>query len=342
MMLWLYVFLLVCSCSFSSSVKLSRSSSVSRKYLSDSIKKTNNKENGADTMMVASAKGVAQKSLNAFDMCICGAIATAIGDFTLHPIDTIKVIQQSSDVAIGFMESIKMIISRSGPLGFYDGVGAYVLGDGLSGAVKFATFEVSKKFLESRLPAKFYSGIQFVCAGISMLACSIILVPGEVLKTRLQTGAIDSLIGGVQSILKTEGIKGLFTGYNALLVRDLPYTILELGLYENIKHAIKLFKKVDQIEQKDELLAGAITGAIVSFATTPLDLVKTKLMLSGSQYTGFLDAWTSVYQSGGIEGLFVGSAARVAWLLPFTTIYLGVYESLKRRLLIKKNSQEML
>ena len=33
----------------------------------------------------------------------------------------------------------------------------------------------------------------------------------------------------------------------------------------------------------------------------------------------------------GINALFVGSAARVAWLLPFTTIYLGVYEICKRR-----------
>ena len=32
----------------------------------------------------------------------------------------------------------------------------------------------------------------------------------------------------------------------------------------------------------------------------------------------------------------MGSAARVAWLLPFTTIYLGVYEICKRRLLAIK------
>ena len=32
-------------------------------------------------------------------------------------------------------------------------------------------------------------------------------------------------------------------------------------------------------------------------------------------------------------------AGRVAWLLPFTTIYLGVYEVCKRRLLTYKKDQ---
>jgi hypothetical protein len=33
-------------------------------------------------------------SLNAFDLCLCGAFATAFGDFVMHPVDTIKVSQQ--------------------------------------------------------------------------------------------------------------------------------------------------------------------------------------------------------------------------------------------------------
>lgn len=45
----------------------------------------------------------------------------------------------------------------------------------------------------------------------------------------------------------------------------------------------------------------------------------------------------SIYREGGLAALFVGSVARVAWLLPFTTIYLGVYETLKRKLSERKN-----
>jgi hypothetical protein len=37
-----------------------------------------------------------EKALNAIDLCLCGAFATMFGDFVMHPIDTIKIIQQAS------------------------------------------------------------------------------------------------------------------------------------------------------------------------------------------------------------------------------------------------------
>jgi hypothetical protein len=34
--------------------------------------------------------------LNLLELCLCGAFATAIGDFIMHPIDTIKISQQTA------------------------------------------------------------------------------------------------------------------------------------------------------------------------------------------------------------------------------------------------------
>ena len=50
----------------------------------------------------------------------------------------------NSDKALGFLSTAKSIFVSKGPLGFYQGVVPYLIGDGLSGAVKFATFEISK------------------------------------------------------------------------------------------------------------------------------------------------------------------------------------------------------
>eukprot|EP01038_Epipyxis_sp_PR26KG_P012194 gene12194-16337_t len=280
-----------------------------------------------------------QYSLNALELCLCGAFSTMFGDFVMHPIDTIKITQQASATAIGFLKASKQIFLKQGILGFYQGVGPYLIADGLSGAVKFATFELSRTKLKKILPEKFSSLTNFICAAGAMVSCSILLVPGEVLKTRLQAGSVKSVTVVLKSILKDEGIKGLFAGYYATLVRDVPYTMLELGLYEATK---SLFVKLrgaetsDNLVQRDELLAAAFTGAITGFLTTPLDLIKTKLMMqstSASEYSGVVGAFQSIYKAGGMNGLFVGSFARVLWLLPFTTIYLGVYEKAKRILL---------
>lgn len=274
--------------------------------------------------------------LNAIELCICGAFATAFGDFCMHPLDTIKVLQQTGG-GLNLIDTAKQIIKTHGFVGLYQGVVPYVSADGISGAIKFATFELSKVFVERRTPIKYHPAVQFLCAAGAMLACSVVLVPGEVLKTKLQGGVVSSLLGGVKQILKEEGFGGLFAGYVATLVRDIPYTMLELGLYENIKTIFRQIRSKTDLDQKDELAAAAITGGISSFLTTPLDVIKTKLMMqSAAEGSGFMNMFLSVYKEKGISGLYVGSLARVSWLLPFTTIYLGVYEFTKRALMKRK------
>ena len=84
--------------------------------------------------------------------------------------------------------------------------------------------------------------------------------------------------------------------------------------------------------QMEELLAAAISGGFTGFLTAPLDNIKTKLMVDVG-YTGFFDCLFKTAKNNGVPSLFAGSAARVAWLMPFTAIYLPVYEILKRKIL---------
>ena len=85
-------------------------------------------------------------------------------------------------------------------------------------------------------------------------------------------------------------------------------------------------------KQFDEILCAAFTGGITGYFTNPMDVVKTKLMTDTSLYTGFFDAGRKQISSQGLSSLFNGGAARVAWLMPFTAIYLPIYEEIKRGL----------
>ena len=278
-------------------------------------------------------------SLNPLDLAFCGTFATALGDFLMHPLDTIKIVQQSGKSTGGMFKVARQIFKEEGIAGFYPGVWAYVLGDGLSGAVKFASFEVGKKWLEERTDEKYHGTIQFLCAAGAMLACSVILVPGEVIKCRMQAGTIDNMLTGALHIVKNEGVGGLYQGYLSTMFRDLPYTILELGLYENIKTALVKAQKKKEVGQSDEILAAAITGAFTGWITTPLDVVKTRLMLAeAGASSGLLATFAETYKTGGIDAFFVGVSARVSWILPFTAFYLPVYEMTKRGLLDLKRT----
>ena len=123
-----------------------------------------NREAEVETPIIAlndSDKRVKRSSLelNALELCLCGAFATAFGDFCVHPIDTIKVTQQAAGTlkmhcvtccavvlfcpsglsrlafkrilqctiittatTLSFIAAMKRIFLTKGPLGFYQGM----------------------------------------------------------------------------------------------------------------------------------------------------------------------------------------------------------------------------
>jgi len=200
-------------------------------------------------------------------------------------------------------------------------------------------YESLKTGAKKYVPSDFMGPALFLCAALSFIAMSIIAVPGELLKSLLQTGKVSSVPSGISSIVKEEGVFGLYRGYSGVCLRDVPYTMFELGLYDNLKRVYLDFKKRgsegdDDLKssQLDDIVIGAITGAITGFVTTPFDSIKTKLMVDAGMYSGFLDCLSKTVREHGVGSIFQGAAARVFWIMPFTAIYLPLYEFLKVKL----------
>lgn len=279
------------------------------------------------------------RELSGTELALAGATATIFGVSIMHPVDTIKTLQQSTEgMGLNMIQAGSKILKDGGVGAMYSGLGPYVTSDGLAGALKFASYEAIKKWIKDKVPEEQYGSALFVAAAAAFMVSSIALVPGELLKQRLQMGQIKSVRQGVKQIFKTEGILGFYAGYSGVCLRDIPYTMLELGIYDNFKEMYLKFKNRNskagqqlKTTQFDEILAAAVSGGITGFLTAPFDNIKTKLMVDVG-YNGFFDCVTKTVNSGGISALFAGSAARVAWLLPFTAIYLPVYEIIKRRM----------
>ncbi|KAJ6920307.1 s-adenosylmethionine carrier 1 [Populus alba x Populus x berolinensis] len=72
----------------------------------------------------------------------------------------------------------------------------------------------------------------------------------------------------------------------------------------------------------------AITGAM----TTPLDVVKTRLMVQGSanQYKGIFDCARTIAKEEGTHALLKGLGPRVLWIGVGGAIFFGVLEKTKQ------------
>ncbi|KAL0352494.1 UNVERIFIED_CONTAM: putative S-adenosylmethionine carrier 2, chloroplastic [Sesamum calycinum] len=78
-------------------------------------------------------------------------------------------------------------------------------------------------------------------------------------------------------------------------------------------------------------LTGAITGAV----TTPLDVIKTRLMVQGStkQYTGICHCVNTILREEGSSAFFRGMGPRVLWIGIGGSIFFGVLEKTKQTIM---------
>lgn len=141
-------------------------------------------------------------------------------------------------------------------------------------------------------------------------------LPRQVVKQRMQTGQFTSAIGAVRSIIANEGLrKGLFAGYGSFLLRDLPFDAIEFVSYEQMKLTYgKIANR--QLNGAEVGAMGACAGVATAVLTTPLDVIKTRLMTQGASgaYKGVFDCCSKIIKEEGAGAMFKGVQARVTWI----------------------------
>ncbi len=161
----------------------------------------------------------------------------------------------------------------------------------------------------------------------------------------------------------------LWRGYTALAARNLPFTAMQFPMFEHLKKTIQTYRKTKGKSTGTLLETGLITaisagsaGSVAAVLTTPIDVIKTRIMLSASDdqvkqsphVVKELEAngnntkaevrkakqaspgntrpssWTigrEVVKSEGFKGLWRGGLLRGLWTALGSGLYLGVYES---------------
>lgn len=240
--------------------------------------------------------------------CVSGAVAGCAVEAAFYPLDTIKTRLQAR------RHGERVALFR----GLYRGVGGNLLGVAPASAVFFAAYEPMKRALgASGCDAGAGEGGGGVGAHLTAgaaagLASSLIRVPTEVIKTRRQVGT--SAASSVRGIVAAHGVMGLFAGYWSFLLRDLPFDAIEFAGYESLKQAWGSFADKKDVNGVEAAALGAIAGAFTGAVTTPLDVVKTRLMTSPDLYTGVAQCVRKTVAEEGAMALLKGVEPRVMWI----------------------------
>jgi solute carrier family 25 (mitochondrial iron transporter), member 28/37 len=100
------------------------------------------------------------------------------------------------------------------------------------------------------------------------------MTPLDVIKQRLQLGYHKNIFDCGRSIIQLEGIQALYRSFPTTLFMNIPYGCLLVAANESLRRVLNPGGKYSL---QTSMIAGSISGAIASIATTPLDVVKTRL-----------------------------------------------------------------
>ena len=172
-----------------------------------------------------------------------------------------------------------------------------------------------------------------------------VLMPMTVIKVRYESNlyAYRSIAEAGKDILKSEGLKGFFSGFGATAMRDAPYAGLYVLFYEQLKKRLSLFaQKVPMPGKADTRMTGSTSASInfgsgviaAGFATAitnPFDSIKTRIQLQPREYRNMLQAGRKMIGEDGVKALFDGLALRIGRKAISSALAWTLYEELIRR-----------
>ncbi|KAL5703624.1 Protein MITOFERRINLIKE 1 [Ranunculus cassubicifolius] len=300
------------------------------------------------------------KNLTTLEKALIGSSAGGIaGAFTyvcLLPLDAIKTKLQTkgaTQIYKGSVDAIVKTFQESGIKGFYSGLSAVIVGSTVSSAIYFGTCEFGKSFL-----SKMHYPVVLIpptAGAMGNIVSSAVMVPKELITQRMQAGASGRSWQVLLRILEKDGILGLYAGYTATLLRNLPAGVLSYSSFEYLKAAVMDKTKKNYMEPFESVCCGALAGAISASLTTPLDVVKTRLMTQAhveaskvvavNVYGGVSETVKQILMEEGWVGLTRGMGPRVLHSACFSAIGYFAFETARLTLLhqylSKKEAEEI-
>ncbi|KRZ87289.1 Protein dif-1 [Trichinella sp. T8] len=257
---------------------------------------------------------------------LAGGIGGVCCVVTGHPFDTIKVRLQTASVATGGISTLsclKKTVVEEGVLALYKGMAAPVVGVAPLFALYFFGCSIGKRLQQTNADEQLSIIKTFNAGALSGMMTTLIVAPGERIKCLLQvqhqhqrseaqyTGPVDVF----KKLYKEGGIRSIYRGTVATLLRDVPASGAYLATYEFLMRSMKssdyifiVQSDTGELSVSKTLLAGGVAGLANWAVALPQDVLKSRLQIapSGMYPNGMRDVARQLIREEGPLALYRG------------------------------------
>ncbi|KAN0014479.1 hypothetical protein ACTFIU_000797 [Dictyostelium citrinum] len=262
-----------------------------------------------------------------------------------NPVDVLKTRFQIhgegiDSKSLGLVNGTIKIIKNEGISAMYKGLSPSLLREATYSTLRMGGYDVIKNyFIDSNGKTNLLSKVTSGAVSGALGAC--ITSPTDLIKVRMQASSkgvkYESISSAFKEIIAREGIKGLWKGVGPTTQRAALLTASQIPSYDHIKHMIldHGIIKVDGLQV--HIVSSIFAGLIASITTSPVDLVKTRIMNQpfdsngvGLIYKSSFDCFKKTFQNEGISGLYKGFLPNWFRIGPHTIVTFILYEYLRK------------
>ncbi|KAI9490787.1 mitochondrial carrier domain-containing protein [Zychaea mexicana] len=227
----------------------------------------------------------------------------------------------SKDAYKNTADAFVKILAKEGPRGLYSGLSSGVFGIAVTNGVYYYCYEAVKAIFEKAKGQgkPMSTGESMLSGAIAGSAVVLATHPIWTVNTRLTVRkGVDgdskakkpNAIAVAMSILKNEGLAGLYSGVMAALVLVIN-PIIQYTVFEQVKNKVS---KMKQLSNLDFFLLGAFSKLCATGITYPYIVVKSRMQVSQNndeRYTSIWDGFSKIIASEGVGGLYKGISSKI-------------------------------
>jgi len=258
---------------------------------------------------------------------IAGGTAGGIESFLTYPFEFAKTrVQLRAEKGIPTPRNpflvISQVIKNEGARALYLGCSTLVVGTIAKDAIRFMSFDTIKRAFADPETGSL-SPLKSLLAGMSagVVSSTFAVTPTERIKTALIDDARNTAAAGkspaerqfrgayhaTKEILRTHGMYGVYRGYVTTTMKQAGTTSVRMGTYNILKEL------TTEYEVKQNTITsfgnGAIAGIVTTYATQPIDTIKTRAQ--SAKGAGTVEAFKGIIEDYGLKGLWRGSTMRL-------------------------------
>ncbi|KAJ0094275.1 hypothetical protein Patl1_17220 [Pistacia atlantica] len=266
---------------------------------------------------------------------LMGGVSAAVSKTAAAPIERVKLLIQNQDEMLksgrlsepykGIGDCFKRTIKDEGFVSLWRGNTVNVIRYFPTQALNFAFKDHFKRLFNFKKDRdgywKWFAG-NLASGGAAGASSQLFVYSLDYARTRLTNDAkaakkggerqFNGLIDVYKKTLKSDGIAGLYRGFNISLVGIIVYRGLYFGMYDSLKPVLLTGK------MQDGFFASFALGWLITngagLSAYPIDTVRRRMMMTSGEavkYKSSFDAFSQILKNEGAKSLFKGAGANI-------------------------------